>query len=358
MQLRSLLTLSFAMAVASAPALADNAPAGQPPQQFAQLGDLTLENHDMIRDCAIGYRTLGKLNADKSNAVLFTTWHTGKSEQALPLINPKGLFDPSSYYVIVVDAIGNGVSCSPSNSKSQHGTTFPAFSIRDMVESQHQLLTDKLGIQHLHAVIGFSMGGMQTFQWMVSYPDFMDVAVPIAGTPHPTSQDMLLFRTLEKAMLADPAYVNGHYQGNPTLPLFELIFALNFNTPEYRVAATSPSEFKKFFDETVAPSPSAPDANDNLWQIRAILNQDIGEGAPRADGNGRSLEQAAQKVRAHVHVVNSARDMLVNASAPLAFAKLIHADTTVLQSNCGHDFTDCDMPVVRQVVEKALSTVR
>lgn len=167
--------------------LTNQAVAAAPPQQFAQLGDIKLESGATIRDCALGYRTLGTLNPQRSNAVVFLPWHTGKSEDALALLGPKGLFNPENYYVVVVDAIGNGVSCSPSNSASQHGPAFPVFTIRDMVASTHRLLTEKLALKHVHAMVGYSMGGAQTFQWMVSHPRYMNVAIPIAATPRQTS---------------------------------------------------------------------------------------------------------------------------------------------------------------------------
>lgn len=122
--------------------------AAVPQQQFADMGDLQLENKATINDCSIGYRTFGTLNADKSNVILFATWHTGTSRDAAGMLQSGALFDPAAWYVIVVDALGNGVSCSPSNSKTQPGPAFPQFSVRDMVASQHKLLTEKLGIKH------------------------------------------------------------------------------------------------------------------------------------------------------------------------------------------------------------------
>ncbi len=348
------LFLVFSSLVVMQTARSQSASGAEPPQQYAQLGDVRLENQAVIHDCALGYRTMGMLNADRSNVILFLTWHTGKSAEALDMIGPRGLFDPAPYFVIIVDALGNGVSCSPSNSATQHGAGFPAFSIRDMVDTQYRLLTEKLGLHHVRAVMGYSMGGLQTFQWMVSHPGFMDAAIPIAGTPRLSSYDKLLWRTEEAAILSDPDYANGNYQKNPTLPIFQLILTMNMSTPSYRAAHTAPAQFDKFFKESSGFDPDAADANDSLWQIRAILGQDIGEGATQADGSGRSLELATKKVRAHVHVINARQDHIVNLAPALDVARLLHAGTTVLEGDCGHQAVNCEMDLVRSAVESTL----
>jgi len=143
-------------------ARAETAAPAEGAQQFAELGDLKLQGGTVIQDFRLGYRTLGKLNAQKSNAILWPTWLGGKSQDLLEFLGPGKVVDTSSYFVVLVDAIGNGVSTSPSNSKHQPVMQFPSFTIRDMVEAEHRLLTEVLHISRLHAVMGISMGGMQT----------------------------------------------------------------------------------------------------------------------------------------------------------------------------------------------------
>ncbi|MYM94184.1 alpha/beta fold hydrolase [Duganella vulcania] len=333
MSVRLPLTLALALPLAAA--------AEPPSQQFADLGDVRLESGAVIKDCKLGYRTLGSLNAARSNAVVFLPWHTGKSVEAVSLLGPKGLFNTAGHYVIVIDAIGNGVGCSPSNSAAQHGTAFPAFTVRDMVESEYRLLTEKLGLKHIHAMVGYSMGATQTFQWMVSHPGYMDVAVPIAGTPRQTSYDLLFWRTEEAAMLADPDYANGEYKQNPKLPLYHQIFSLNFDTPAYRAAQTKPAEVDKFIAETIADDPDAADANDLRWQMRAFLTQDI-------------ADDAAAKVKARAHIINPRQDLIVNPAPALAFARRIRATTTVLEGDCGHSAVVCATAQIRAAVDRAL----
>ena len=134
-----------------------------PPQQFAELGACRLDSGAAIEPCGLGYRTFGALNAGKTNAVLFPLWFTGRSGDvgALDGAGPGHLLDTTKWFVIAVDPFGNGVSSSPSNSASQHGTAFPVFTIRDTVRAEQRLLTDTLHLAHIHAVVGQDMGGMQ-----------------------------------------------------------------------------------------------------------------------------------------------------------------------------------------------------
>ncbi|MFL6808183.1 MAG: alpha/beta fold hydrolase [Bradyrhizobium canariense] len=158
----------------------------QAPHQLYNEGDLKLESGETIKDFSISYVTHGTLNADKSNAILMVTAISGNHHRIDFMIGAGKALDPDKYFIICTDAIGNGLTTSPSNSKAQPRMQFPKFAIRDMVESQYRLVKEKFGIEHLVAVIGPSMGGMQALQWGVSHPDSMDALVamvPLAKTP-------------------------------------------------------------------------------------------------------------------------------------------------------------------------------
>src|SRR5260221_2421321 len=200
--------------------------------QFAQLGDFKLESGEVIRDCRIGYRTFGALNSNQSNAILFPTWALGTTEQLIGNIGSNKLVDSTKYFVIAVDALANGVSSSPSNSQSQPRMKFPRITIRDMVNTEHELLTKVLHLNHVLAVMGISMGGMQTFQWIVSYPDFMDKAISIVGSPRPTPYDLVFLRAQLRAIQNDPDWNNGNYTNNPARLADAEFFALILSTPD------------------------------------------------------------------------------------------------------------------------------
>src|ERR1700716_1493370 len=158
----------------------------QPPHQSYSEGDLTLESGQVIRDFAISYVTHGTLNAKKSNAILMVTALSGNHHRLDFLIGPGKALDPGKYFIVCTDAISNGLTTSPSNSKAQPRMQFPKFTMRDMVQSQYRLMKEKLGIDHVVAGIGPSMGGVQALQWGVSHPDYMDAVVaivPLTKTP-------------------------------------------------------------------------------------------------------------------------------------------------------------------------------
>ena len=173
--LRAALAFAALLALAAHPALAHGP--NQPPHQSYKIGDLQLESGETIRDFSISYVTHGTLNAKKSNAILMVTAIGGNHHRLDFLIGPGKALDTDKYFIVCTDAIGNGLTTSPSNATAQPHMKFPRFLIRDMVTSQYKLMTEHLGIQHVVAVAGPSMGGMQTLQWGVSHPDFMDSLV-------------------------------------------------------------------------------------------------------------------------------------------------------------------------------------
>src|ERR1700679_1589945 len=129
------------------------------------------------------YGTYGHLNASRDNAVLLPSHYMAKLNGYEWLMGPGKALDPSQLFLVTTELFGNGSSSSPSNTpEPYHGPRFPVTTIRDNVDAVHRLLTEELKITHLRAVVGFSMGAQQAFQWAVSYPDFSDRIVATSGT--------------------------------------------------------------------------------------------------------------------------------------------------------------------------------
>jgi homoserine O-acetyltransferase/O-succinyltransferase len=338
----SILMTAFAMALAMPAQAADGE------QRFAELGRCTLQSGQVIEDCRVGYRTFGTLNPVGDNAVLMPTWLYGRSGELVAFFgndsSPEHMVDTKRFFGIAIDALGNGVSSSPSNSKRQHGVAFPAFSMRDVVTAEYRVVTEVLGLHHLHAVLGLSMGGEQTFVWAVEHPGFFDLAVPILGTPRLTSYDLQVKRIMVETIVGDPGYQNGNYTTEPPLKLANLFGNLVVTTPEYRNEATSRDRLQDFFKQAEAPQPI--DANDRLWQLHAIMSQDV-------IGN-RSLADAARSTKAKFLVIVNANDHLVNPQPALDWAEALHAPVYISHGECAHLIMNCDAEAVTSRVRNFL----
>ena len=317
-------------------------------QRIADLGQCKLENGQVIEECRIGYRTFGHLNAAGDNAILMPTWLYGTSGDLVSLFgdgaSPQHLVDTGKFFGIAIDALGNGVSSSPSNSLHQHGTAFPNYTLRDSVNAQYRVMTEVLHLKHLHALVGLSMGGEQTFVWSTMYPAFFDLAVPILGTPRMTSYDLQVKQIMVESITGDPAYANGQYTREPALKLANLFGNLVVTSPEYRNRETPRDRLPAFL--AGAEAPLSIDANDRVWQLRAIMRQDV--------IGSRSLGEAARSTPVHFLVIVGAEDHLVNPQPALDWAAATGAPTYVSHGECAHLIMTCDAPAVSSRVKAFL----
>lgn len=316
-------------------------------QQFANIGDLKLQNGGVIRDCRVGFRTFGELNRDRSNVIVFPTWASGTTEQLSSNIGPGKPVDSSKYFVVAIDALSNGVSSSPSNSRLQPRMQFPQFTLRDTVESQHELLTKTLKLDHVYAMIGISMGGMQVFQWLVAYPDFMDKAIPIVGSPRLAPYDLLIWQAQIDALMGNRDWNGGNYKVNPARPLDFAFGQMLLTTPaDYNRRKKREDVLK---DLGNADKENLFDANDKIRQAQAMMSLDVSRDF------GGSLERAARAVKAKVLVVVSKFDHVVTPEPATEFAGLLGAPLLVLESDCGHLATSCESQRVGEAVTKFLT---
>lgn len=309
-------------------------------QRFADLGACETNSGTPIADCRIGYRTAGTLNKDRSNAVLVPTWYRGISEGHLFLANPEAI-DPSTYFIIFTDAIGNGVSISPSNSASQPLDKFPQLRIVDMVDAQKRLLTEQFGIEKLHAIVGISMGGMQAFEWGVRYPDFVKRIVSIVGSPQLPAFDIVLWRTQNqlRKMVRD-------CQCDEPLEIMSLVGMMTAS-PEGLSQKLSREEA---LGALSAPDPLEPgDSWNGQRQAEAMIYHDI---ARDLDGD---LAAAAQAIKADVLVVVSLDDRVVTPHPALKFAELDGAESIILDSGCGHGAFRCKPQTINTALKAFLT---
>ena len=191
--------------------------------------EIVLEHGDRLSGVNVAYETYGKINNEKSNAILVCHalsgdahaggWH---KEDEKPgwwdiIIGPGKALDTDKFFVICSNVLGGckgttGPSSINSNTGKPYGLDFPFITVKDMVNVQKMLL-DHLDIDKLFAVVGGSFGGMQVLQWCVSYPDIVRLAVPIATSAYSSPQQIAFNEVGRRAITSDPDWISGNYYG-------------------------------------------------------------------------------------------------------------------------------------------------
>jgi homoserine O-acetyltransferase len=254
---------------------AKQADAWFPNYRFREGGTL-----DRLR---IHYATLGaphwNAHGEIDNAVLVLHW-TGSSSAVLlssaytdTLYGPGKPLDARRYYLIIPDNIGCGQSSKPSDGLRAR---FPNYNYGDNVDLQYKLVTETLGLKHLYAIVGMSMGGMNAWQWAEAYPDFTNGVMPVVSLPIKVSGRNLIWRKLAiQSILSDPEYDDGNYT-RPTrgwMQAYQLLRMMIDGVPHLQAIAPDSPGADKFNAEARAQALQA-DANDVLYSLRASRDYD------------------------------------------------------------------------------------
>lgn len=196
-------------------------------QKSMNLGSLNLESGQVLPEVTIAYETYGQLAPDGRNAILIAHGYTSNHHAAgwyratdtQPgwwdrLIGPGKAIDTTRFFVVSSNVLGScygttgPVSVNPATGRP-YGPEFPDITMRDIVKAQHELLA-RLGVTHLVAVAGPSMGGRQAFQWAVTFPDFMDGIVAVASSPKGLGKDDAVHNLIRR-LSTDPNWNNGWF---------------------------------------------------------------------------------------------------------------------------------------------------
>jgi homoserine O-acetyltransferase len=236
------------------------------------LGHFSFEDGGEIPDMKVGYVTWGTLNTGKNNAILLVPGTSGNRHSYDAHIGPGKTFDTDKYFVIGADPIGGGTSSQP---KDGLGTAFPRYTIRDMVRAQHQMVANGLGIAHLLAVGGGSMGSFQTVEWGINFPDAMSGLIMIVPAARSDHHFAAVVDAFEATITLDPKYQGGKYNENPVegIRRAALIYFPWVVSDEYLATLSEPAyeEGKRAAGDTWVKS---WDANSMLWRYFASRNFD------------------------------------------------------------------------------------
>ncbi|HTB77053.1 MAG TPA: alpha/beta fold hydrolase [Polyangiaceae bacterium] len=179
------------------------------------LGDLALQSGEVLRSARLVYATFGAPSARRDNTVLFPTYYTGSHADNARLIGPGRALDPSRWFVVVPNLLGNGVSSSPSHDGPQRGADFPHVTVHDNVVFQQRLLSERLGIDRVALAVGWSMGALQAYHFAALFPDRTRALLAVCGSARTSRHNWVFLEGVKAALLADPDFRGGRYDSPP-----------------------------------------------------------------------------------------------------------------------------------------------
>ena len=276
------------------------------PHLRIDLGDQLLESGTVLSDAFVTAVAAWRRGPARHGEVILALTAIGSTHHRLDfLIGPGAPLDSDRFCIVVIDALGNGLSTSPSNSIRQPDASFPAITIRDMVESQRRAL-DWLGVDRLAAVVGASMGGMQALQWAVSHPARMDRVIAMTPMARTSRWSQLVNEMSRRALFADVACQLPRPRSEAMrlwVPLTQMVMA---RSPE--AAQELPSQVALFEWLAAAEAELAehgPDPYDWACQSRAYDGHDIGA----TSGFEGDTSRALASIVAEVLIAAPARDL-------------------------------------------------
>jgi homoserine O-acetyltransferase len=270
------------------------------------IRDFKFTSGETLPELKIHYRTIGKPVKDEKgtvrNAVLVTHGTTGSGAQFIrpefagELFGAGQPLDAAKFFIVLPDGIGHGKSSKPSD--GMHAK-FPRYGYVDMVEAQFRLLTDGLGVNHARLVMGTSMGGMHTWLWGETHPDFMDALMPLASLPTQISgRNRAWRRMVIDAIRHDPEWRGGDYSTPPQSlrTAAQMLWLMSSNPVLRQKESPTLAKSDEALDKFVADYLKTGDANDMLYALEASRDYDPGPGL--------------EKIRAPLVAVNSADDLI------------------------------------------------
>ena len=290
--------------VFQAPTLATGYP--EPVEGDYRLTDFEFHTGEVLPELRLHYTTLGQPRTDAAgsttNAVLIMHGTTGSGSGFLnerfagQLFGPGQLLDANRYFIVLTDAIGHGKSSRPSDGLKME---FPKYNYDDMVKAQYRLLTEHLGVDHLRLVMGTSMGGMHTWVWGYTYPDFMDALMPLASLPvEIAGRNRMMRKMITDSIMNDPAWRGGDYDAPPAglvNATYPLIFMVS-SPLQWQKDAPTREEAEAFLAARVERYSTALEANDLIYQFDSSRDYDP---SPHLD-----------KIKAPLLAINSADDQV------------------------------------------------
>jgi len=292
------------------------------------LRDFKFEDGSVLPELRIAYETRGKLSPGGDNAVVLLSGARSGRDALAPLVGPGKPIDTDKYFVVTADAIGGGGSSSPADGAGQE---FPRYTIRDMMEAQHLLVTRELKLGTVKAVIGRSMGAFIALEWAIHHPTAMQSAVLMAPSPKSEANFQLVVDVMNSVITLDPQWQGGRYEHNPEDGLrragmvyfpWAVSSAYLERVPAKRLAEEIEATAKSF---------AAWDANALVFRYAAFREHDVS--APF----GGDMQAAFAQIRAPLLILTSASDRLLGLYGARRIRDGVKRSTYVeIPSDMGH----------------------
>ena len=309
--------------------------------EFFEAGDTTLQSGMVLPGVRIAYRTHGRLNAARDNAIVYPTHYSGTHDSNVWAIGMDKALNPDKYFIIIPNMLGNGQSSSPGNTPAPFdGPRFPLVTVLDNVRLQHRLITEVFGISTLALVTGHSMGALQTFQWGALYPGMVQRIAPFCGSARTSRHNWLFLEGCKSALLADAAFAGGDYAAPPVIGIraFARVYAgwawsQTFFRQELDRQRLGLPSLEAFLTHAWEPSFQAHDANNLLAMLATWQAADISAN-PQFNGD---FAAALAGITARAVVMPCRTDLYFPPEdSEIEVAHMPHARLHVIPSIWGH----------------------
>ena len=342
-------------------------------RRFLKIGDVGLEDGEVLKDVTIAYQSWGELNAKKDNAILVNHAMTGWSDVAgwwPSMVGPGLPFDTNKYFVICPNVIGG---CQGSTGPSslapdgkRYGSRFPSLTIRDMVKAEIQF-SDVLGIEKYRLAVGPSLGGMRSLEWAVQLPHRVGAICTIGSSAVATGDQIGTWSIELRAIKTDPNFNNGDYYEQDAGPIAGMGIARRIAHLTYRTEAEMDIRFgrelqgddtgryavESYLDHQADKLAHRFDANTYIALTEAMISHDIGRGR---GGVAAALESISVPVVAVS--IDTDRLFPVRLQAEIADFAPHAAPLVTISSPFGHDGFLVEVESVGNVIRTALDLAK
>ena len=331
--------------------------------EFFSAKNFALQKGGSLPEALLGFKTWGTLSPARDNVIVSPTWFSGDHNGAeAALIGRDRALNPDKYFIVVPNLLGGGVSSSPSNTPAPfERTRFPHTTLYDNVLLQRLMLKERFGIDRIKAVVGWSLGAGQTFQWGAQYPDIVEAIVPLCGSSKTAHFNKVFLISLKRALELDPVFAKGFYTAPPLdgLKAFAAIYAgWGFSEPFFRMEefrkmnAETSEEFVEFYWE---PAFIHHDANNLLAMLWTWFNADISD----SPAYGGDFDKALGEIKARTIILPGQYDSYFPpVDSVYEASKIPGAECRPIPSIWGHMtlWNPDDRPFIDAAIGDALGT--